>query len=64
MSRPRENGDRAGTAIRIPRDLLEEIDREARDRMVSRTKVIEWALRRGLPLLVPVESLDSRESRE
>lgn len=46
--------DKVSTAVRIPPELHETLVSEAERRDVSVNKVVEWALRRGLPLLAPL----------
>lgn len=61
MSRKRTYPDgRVNTSIKIPRDLLEEIEAICEERMVGRGFLIERLLRRGLQHLPSVEPVVKR----
>lgn len=47
---------------RMPRELVEAIDKAAAERMVGRRLLIELFLREGLERLVPVDELVRRRS--
>jgi metal-responsive CopG/Arc/MetJ family transcriptional regulator len=48
MPRPAKFGERVNTAVRIPVDVLAAVDASAEDRYVSRSMIVEWALRAWL----------------
>ena len=52
--RPPEYRDRVRTNLDIERDLLARVDAEAARRDLSRTKVINLCIERGIDLLVPL----------
>lgn len=62
--RPPEYRDRVRTSLDIERDLLALVDAEAARRDLSRTKVINLCIERGLPLLVPIPGENGRSTDE
>lgn len=52
--RPPEYRDRVRTSLDIERDLLAQVDAEAARRDLSRAKVLNLCIERGLPLLAPI----------
>jgi hypothetical protein len=50
------------TVTKMPRELVDAIDRAAAERMVGRRLLIELFLREGLERLVPVAELVRRRS--
>lgn len=60
--RPPEFRDRVRTALDIERDLLARLDDEAARRDLSRNKVVNLCIERGLGMLAPVPGEDGREA--
>lgn len=65
MSRPRTyDDDRINTAVRIPRDLHEQLHTAAAERGVSANWLILRAIEDFIPRLIPVDELRLTRPRE
>jgi metal-responsive CopG/Arc/MetJ family transcriptional regulator len=64
MGNPRNPAnERVSTSIRIPSDLLDEVDRVAAQRILGRARLIELLLRDGLDRLAALDCEDTNHVR-
>jgi len=62
MARPQKYGERVTTAIRLPEELHEELQRAATERDVSINFLVTRAVEDYLERLIPVDALTSEAS--